>query len=71
MKPIVAQVVSDSAGNRAGLLAGDEILAVNGKKITLWEELVQQIQSAQEFRSRWKYGVERPHRHRGYSRCPH
>ena len=43
MKPIVAQVVSDSAGNRAGLLAGDEILAVNGKKITLWEELVQQI----------------------------
>lgn len=43
MKPIVAQVVSDSVGNRAGLLAGDEILAVNGKKITLWEELVQQI----------------------------
>ena len=43
MKPIVAQVVSDSAGNRAGLLAGDEILAVNGRKITLWEELVQQI----------------------------
>ena len=43
MKPIIAQVVSDSAGNRAGLLAGDEILAVNGKKITLWEELVQQI----------------------------
>ena len=43
MKPIVAKVVSDSAGNRAGLLEGDEILAVNGKKITLWEELVQQI----------------------------
>jgi regulator of sigma E protease len=43
MKPIVAQVVSDSAGNRAGLLAGDEILAVNRTKITLWEELVQQI----------------------------
>jgi regulator of sigma E protease len=43
MKPIVAQIVSDSAGNRAGLLAGDEILAINGKKITLWEELVQQI----------------------------
>ncbi len=46
MKPIVAQVVSNSAGNRAGLLAGDEILAVNGKKITLWEELVQQIRAS-------------------------
>ncbi|MEP7370649.1 MAG: RIP metalloprotease RseP [Nitrosospira sp.] len=43
MKPIVAQVTSNSAGNRAGLLAGDEILAVNGKEISLWEEVVQRI----------------------------
>jgi regulator of sigma E protease len=46
MKPIVAQVVSGSAGNRAGLLAGDKILAVNGKNIALWEELVQQIRNS-------------------------
>ena len=46
MKPIVGQVIPDSAGSRAGLQAGDEILAVNGKKITLWEELVQQIRTS-------------------------
>lgn len=46
MKPIIAQVTPDSAGKRAGLLAGDEILAVNGKEITLWEELVQKIRAS-------------------------
>lgn len=46
MKPIIAQVTPNSAGKRAGLLAGDEILAVNGKGITLWEELVQRIRTS-------------------------
>ncbi|MGH8762418.1 MAG: RIP metalloprotease RseP [Nitrosospira sp.] len=46
MKPIIAQVIPNSAGKRANLLAGDEILAVNGKGITLWEELVQTIRTS-------------------------
>ena len=46
VKPVIAQVVVDGAGNRAGLLAGDEILAVNGEKISRWEQLVRQVRSS-------------------------
>ena len=45
IKPVIAQVTPDGAGNRAGLLADDEILAVNGEKIASWEELVRQIRT--------------------------
>jgi regulator of sigma E protease len=45
MKPIIARVTPESAGSRAGLRAGDEILEVNGKQIALWEELVQEIRA--------------------------
>lgn len=43
IKPIIAKVTSDSAGSRAGLLPGDEILAMNGNKTVLWEDVVQRI----------------------------
>ncbi|SEN78481.1 regulator of sigma E protease [Nitrosospira multiformis] len=43
VKPVISQVIPDSAGSRAGLLPGDEILAVNGRKISLWQDLVQQV----------------------------
>ena len=46
LKPVIAQVIPDGAGNRAGLLADDEILAVNGERIANWEELVQQIRAS-------------------------
>lgn len=46
LKPVIAQVTADGAGNRAGLLADDEILAVNGEKIASWEELVRQIRTS-------------------------
>lgn len=46
VKPIISQVTPDSAGSRAGLQAGDEILAVDGKRITLWEDLVQKIRTS-------------------------
>ena len=45
LKPVIAQVTADGAGNRAGLLADDEILAVNGEQISNWEELVRQIRA--------------------------
>jgi len=43
IKPIIAQVISNGAGDRAGLLTNDEILLVNGEEIVLWQDLVQQI----------------------------
>ena len=46
VKPIISQVTPDSAGSRAGLQAGDEILAIDGKRITLWEDLVQKIRTS-------------------------
>jgi regulator of sigma E protease len=46
IKPIISSVSPGSAGERAGLLPGDEILAVNGKKVTLWEDLVQDIRES-------------------------
>ncbi len=46
IKPVIAQVIADGAGNRAGLLADDEILAVNGQNIANWEELVRQIRAS-------------------------
>lgn len=46
IKPIIAKVTADSAGSRAGLLPGDEIVSVNGSKTTLWEEVVQRIRTS-------------------------
>ncbi len=46
VKPIISQVTPDSAGSRAGLQLGDEILAIDGKRITLWEDLVQKIRAS-------------------------
>ncbi len=48
IKPIIAQVIDNEAGYRAGLLEGDEILAVNGEEITGWKELVDMIRSNPE-----------------------
>ena len=33
IKPVIGQVVADGAGYHAGLLVGDEILAINGIEI--------------------------------------
>ncbi len=43
IKPVIAQVISNGAGDRAGLLTNDEILLVNGEEIARWKDLVQQI----------------------------
>jgi regulator of sigma E protease len=45
IKPVVAEVMSGGAGARAGLEAGDEILAVNGATVNSWMEFVPEIQS--------------------------
>jgi regulator of sigma E protease len=45
IKPIIAHVTPESAGSRAGLRVGDEVLEVNGIQIALWQELVQEIRA--------------------------
>ena len=45
IKPVIAQVVPNGIGDRAGLLINDEILSVNEKEIVQWKDLVQQIQN--------------------------
>ncbi|WP_104028109.1 sigma E protease regulator RseP [Vibrio jasicida] len=44
----LAQVSEDAAGEKAGLLAGDKIVAINGKKISNWNEVVEAIRSNPE-----------------------
>jgi regulator of sigma E protease len=46
IKPVISVVNPGSAGAHAGLLPGDEILAVNGRKVGLWEDLVQTIRES-------------------------
>ncbi|SDW18497.1 RIP metalloprotease RseP [Nitrosomonas communis] len=45
MAPIIGQVITGGAGDRAGLHVGDEILSVNNKSISYWEELVKEIRA--------------------------
>lgn len=44
VEPFIKAVVENSAAHQAGLLAGDEILSVNGKVFD-WTDLVQQVQT--------------------------
>lgn len=43
MAPVIGRVITDGAGHRAGLLAGDEILAINNQDILSWGEFVKEI----------------------------
>lgn len=46
LPPVFGKVVKGGAGDRAGLLAGDEVLAVDGMPVSLWHELVARIREA-------------------------
>jgi len=45
--PVIDSVVKDSAAQTAGLLSGDEIIAINGKKVTNWYNDVLAIRNSQ------------------------
>ncbi|MCB1949508.1 RIP metalloprotease RseP [Nitrosomonas sp.] len=44
IKPVIAEVMSGGAGERAGLRAGDEILAVDDRDVYSWIEFVPEVQ---------------------------
>ena len=44
--PIIGEVIKGSAAQSAGLLAGDEVVSINGKKITDWYRDVQVIRDS-------------------------
>ncbi|MDY0274369.1 MAG: RIP metalloprotease RseP [Desulfomicrobium sp.] len=43
--PVIGQVTKDSAAEQGGLQPGDKILAVDGRIIAAWEDLVQRIET--------------------------
>jgi membrane-associated protease RseP (regulator of RpoE activity) len=45
--PVISEVVPDSAAQAAGILPGDEILSINGKKVTQWYKDVEVIRESQ------------------------
>lgn len=45
--PVINQVVPDSAAAAAGIQAGDEILAINGKRVSDWYKDVEVIRDSQ------------------------
>ena len=45
--PVINQVVPDSAASAAGIQAGDEILAINGKRVSDWYKDVEVIRDSQ------------------------
>ncbi len=45
-KAKIDSVIPNSVAKSSGILAGDEIVAINGKKITYWDEFTKQIKSS-------------------------
>ncbi len=45
--PVISEVVSNSAAQAAGIQPGDEIVAINGKKVTEWYKEVEAIRQSQ------------------------
>ncbi|MBE0614173.1 MAG: RIP metalloprotease RseP [Burkholderiales bacterium] len=61
IKPVIGQVVAAGVAERAGLKAGDQILAANGRPVSSWNELVQIVRSqpGTELRLAYRRGSER------------
>lgn len=45
VKPVIGQVISDGVGYHAGILVGDEIIAINDTEIDTWMDFVQEIRT--------------------------
>ena len=60
IEPVIGQVVAAGVAERAGLQAGDQILAAEGKPVSSWNELVQLVRShpGTELRLTYRRGSE-------------
>jgi regulator of sigma E protease len=45
LKPVIGEVVSGGAAQRAGLKAGDEIVAISNQRVESWEQVVQIVRA--------------------------
>ena len=45
--PVIGEVVSDSAAQSAGIQVGDEVISINGVKVTAWDKDVERIRNSQ------------------------
>ncbi len=45
VEPVIGQLIADGPGERGGLKPDDEILAINGEKVTRWDDVVQKVRS--------------------------
>ena len=45
-KAVISKVIDTSAAKRAGIMAGDEIVAINGSPVTYWDEFTTIIKSS-------------------------
>jgi membrane-associated protease RseP (regulator of RpoE activity) len=45
--PVIGEVVSNSAAQSAGIQAGDEVISINGTKVTNWAKDVEAIRNSQ------------------------
>jgi regulator of sigma E protease len=50
LRPVIGDVADSSSAQRAGFLPGDSIIAINGKRVSNWED-IQRILSLQEQRN--------------------
>lgn len=46
LAPVVGQIIAEGAAERAGLQAGDEIVAIDGKEVISWEEVVNEVRTS-------------------------
>jgi regulator of sigma E protease len=45
LKPVISELVSGGAGERAGLKAGDEVVAIGNQRIETWDQVVNTVRS--------------------------
>jgi membrane-associated protease RseP (regulator of RpoE activity) len=45
--PVIGEVVSSSAAQSAGIQVGDEVISINGVKVTAWDKDVERIRNSQ------------------------
>lgn len=48
LKPVVGQVIAGGAGERGGLVEGDRIVAIDGRTMARWDQVVETVRASAE-----------------------